>query len=255
MIKTMAMKRLFVFLALIAAGVLAVSAAGVLKVNKVSVKRTWTVPEGEELPFEFTPCVNATIDMPEGDSPLAVAVRKWITKTLDVDQLELNTAEEIIDAMALKIMHGDSPAQTCEFTIKKVYETSKLVTFAMEGYDYFGGAHGTPYYVGVTFRKSDAKDMSERLVRSDAKLNLLLRQGLKKYFGVRSDNQLRGCLFNSDLKALTKPEHTPWVEKGGVVFQYGPYEIACFAAGLPKAEIAVKSISPYLTKEGKALLK
>lgn len=251
----MAMKRFYLFLALVATGFMVANAAGVLKVNKVSVKRTWAVPEGEELPFEFTPCVSATIDMPEGDSPLAVAVRKWITKMLDVDQLELNTAEEIIDAMAEKIKHGDSPVQTCEFTIKKVYETSKLVTFAMEGYDYFGGAHGTPYYVGVTFRKSDAKDMSKRLVRADAKLNLLLRQGLKKYFGVRSDKKLRQCLFNSDLKAITLPEHTPWVEKGGVVFQYGPYEIACYAAGLPKAVIALNSISPYLTKEGKALLK
>lgn len=250
------MKRICLAMMLIASAFVTASAAGELSVNNSNVKRNWAVSEEvkEYAHEDFVPGIDATIDMPVGNSKLAVAVKKWIGKTLGVEGKLYDSAEELVDALAAHLQAND-PDQTQEFSISKVYENSKLVTFVISGYDYpCGAAHGMPYNFGATFRKSDGKEMGKSLVRKNAKLNSLLKAGLKKYFEVNSDAELRECI-SEPLKSLSLPGSEPWVEKKGVVFMYGAYEIAPYAAGMPYAVIPISKILPYLTTEGKALLK
>ena len=193
--------------------------------------------------------------MPVGNSRLATAVKHWISKVLSADELDLKTAEDMVDAMVTKIKSEDGADQTVDLTITKVYENAKIVTFVVNGYDYpIGAAHGMPYTDGATFRKSDCKEMSERLVNKKAKLNLLIWNGLKKYYKVKSNSKLREYV-NYSMKSLPAPTIAPWVVKEGVVFQYGSYEIGPYSSGMPAAVVPVKSLLPYLTKEGRALLK
>ena len=87
-----------------------------------------------------------------------------------------------------------------------------------------------------------------------AKLNLLIWNGLKKHYKVKSNSKLREYV-NYSMKSLPVPTIAPWVVKEGVVFQYGSYEIGPYSSGMPAAVVPVKSLLPYLTKEGRALLK
>lgn len=237
-------------------------AAGVMEVKRQHVKRTWEIsPDGKEwssgrVYSDFVPYIDATIDVPTGNSAVDVAVRKWIAGLFNVKVQSFRSVEELVEASVAKLKADEESDQTQEFTVKKVYETAKLVTFELEGYDYpMGAAHGMPYHMGVTFRKSDGKNMSDHLVRKSTKLNLLIRNGLKRYFKVKTNAQLRSCLGGVSFNKFPAPGTSPWVVKGGVMFLYGSYEIACYAAGMPYAVIPVKRLSPYLTKEGAALLK
>lgn len=251
------MRKFCLALIWVAVGLLTASASGNLKVEKVTVKRTWEVSDDakEYATNGFTPGVNVTVDMPVGNSRLATTVKHWISKVLSVDELDLKTADEMVDAMVAKIKAEDGADQTIDLTITKVYENGKIVTFVVTGYDYpMGAAHGMPYTYGATFRKSDCKEMSERLVKKKAKLNLLIWNGLKKHYKVKSNSQLREYV-NYGMKSLPAPTIAPWVVKEGVVFQYGAYEVGPYSSGMPAAVIPVKSLLPYLTKEGRALLK
>ena len=251
------MRKFCLALVLAAVGLFTASASGNLAVEKVTVKRTWNVSDEakEYATYDFTPGVNVTVDMPVGNSRLATAVKHWISKVLSADELDLKTAEDMVDAMVTKIKSEDGADQTVDLTITKVYENAKIVTFVVNGYDYpIGAAHGMPYTYGVTFRKSDCKEMSERLVNKKAKLNLLIWNGLKKYYKVKSNSKLREYV-NYSMKSLPAPTIAPWVVKEGVVFQYGSYEIGPYSSGMPASVVPVKSLLPYLTKEGRALLK
>lgn len=256
------MKRISLVLTMALSVSMMMQAAGVLEVNRQHAKRTWE-PSADakewtkEWSTDFVPYAEATIDVPTGNSALAVAVKKWMAELMNVSLINFASADELVDAVVVRIKtdENDTPDLTTKFTFKKVYETAKLVTFELEGYDYpMGAAHGMPYRVGATFRKSDGKNMSESLVRRSHKLNLMIRGGLKKYFKVKTNAQLKNCLGVS-FTIFPAPGATPWVVKGGVIFLYGPYEIACYAAGMPYAVIPVKRLTPYLTKEGAALLK
>ena len=251
------MRKFCLALILVAVGLLTASASGNLKVEKVTVKRTWEVSDDakEYATNGFTPGVNVTVDMPVGNSRLATAVKHWISKVLSTDELDSKTADEMVDAMVAKIKAEDGADQTIDLSITKVYENAQIVTFVVTGYDYpMGAAHGMPYTYGATFRKSDCKEMSERLVNKKAKLNLLIWNGLKKHYKVKSNSQLREYV-NYGMKSLPAPTIAPWVVKEGVVFQYGAYEVGPYSSGMPAAVIPVKSLLPYLTKEGRALLK
>lgn len=251
------MRKFCLALVLAAVGLLTANASGSLDVKKETVKRTWEVSDGakEYATNGFTPGVNVTVDMPVGNSRLATAVKHWISKVLSADELDSKTADEMVDAMVAKIKAEDGADQTIDLSITKVYENAKIVTFVVTGYDYpMGAAHGMPYTYGATFRKSDCKEMSERLVKKKAKLNLLIWNGLKKHYKVKSNSQLREYV-NYGMKSLPAPTIAPWVVKEGVVFQYGAYEVGPYSSGMPAAVIPVKSLLPYLTKEGRALLK
>lgn len=251
------MRKFCLALVLATVGLFTASASGNLAVEKVTVKRTWNVSDEakEYATYDFTPGVNVTVDMPVGNSRLATAVKHWISKVLSADELDLKTAEDMVDAMVTKIKSEDGADQTVDLTITKVYENAKIVTFVVNGYDYpIGAAHGMPYTYGATFRKSDCKEMSERLVNKKAKLNLLIWNGLKKHYKVKSNSKLREYV-NYSMKSLPAPTIAPWVVKEGVVFQYGSYEIGPYSSGMPAAVVPVKSLLPYLTKEGRALLK
>lgn len=97
--------------------------------------------------------------------------------------------------------------------------------------------------------------MSDLLVQENANLRSLLVKGLIKDMELRDEDDLSDTLFEKDLNLLARPSNTPWVKAEGIVFQYGPYEIAPFAAGMPAAVITVKEAMPHLTSLGKALLK
>ncbi len=238
------------------------NAASDIAVKNLTATRTWEVsaenkefaPEGEKCKIDFD------FELPTGNDVTSVSVRNWIASTMGIEGKASTDINSLIDSYVYYVKHrnedGSNADMTDEVTVKKIYETSKLVTFEISGYEYFfGAAHGMPYCIGMTFRKSDGKPMSENLIKKGARLNTLLIAGLKKYFDVKTNSQLKEELFDSNLNKLKVPGSAPYVTKDGVVFQYSPYEIAPYAAGMPTAVISIAKITPFLTTEGKALLK
>lgn len=135
-------------------------------------------------------------------------------------------------------------------SIRKIYETDKLVTYQTVISEYLGGAHPSTYAAAATFRKSDGRRFGRDIFNMsfNEKSSEILSDGLKKYFEVKTDNELRECLLNmNDYIIIPMPQSAPYFTKDGIVLSYGQYEIAPYAAGMPAVVI------PY--SKAKELLK
>jgi len=139
---------------------------------------------------------------------------------------------------------------TYNASIRKIYETDKVVTYQTVISQYLGGAHPFTYTSAATFRKSDGRRFGNEIFNE--KFNEvsqeLIKDGLKKYFEVKTDEELRSSLLNTtNYCILPMPQNPPYFTKDGIVLSYGQYEIAPYAAGMPSVVI------PY--DEAKTLLK
>lgn len=139
---------------------------------------------------------------------------------------------------------GFAPGTEREMRVSVVYEDSTCITFLVTSYTYLGGAHGFSAAQGATFSKTDGHHMSYADLladRSPKQLRKEIREGLKTYFMVETDEELRDNLFglqdltmNADeYENIPPPSAEPWLEKDGVHLLYQQYEIACYAAGMP----------------------
>lgn len=135
-------------------------------------------------------------------------------------------------------------------TVRKIYETDKVVTYQTVISQYWGGAHPSTYASAMTFRKSDGRRFGDDIFNKtfSEKYVEIIKEGLKKYFDVKTDEELRACLLDSgEYYTIPMPQNPPYFTEDGIVLSYGQYEIAPYAAGMPAVVI------PY--GEAKALLK
>lgn len=144
-----------------------------------------------------------------------------------------------------------------DVTFSKVADNSKFFTYKYTMYNYLGGAHGTSALFGVTFRKSDMRRMGWEIVRNYANDSFqeLMRKGLREYFEVKSDDELKNMFLNPDnIYSLPLPECPPLFTDHGIMFVYNPYEIGPYAAGMPTFTIPYADIQPYLTTTAQKLI-
>ena len=175
-----------------------------------------------------------------GPDILLQNIREWISESLGGKYNgDLADGKALFDHYFGEMgreMTADEYEMYNQVTIKKVYENSKVVTFLYEGYAYAeGGAHGMQTTKGATFRKSDGRKFTAKLLDGSYKYQDEIKAGLKKYFEVSTDDALMEQLQLDDAAGgeLPFPSTDPWITDRGVVFCYPPYEIACYAAGMP----------------------
>jgi hypothetical protein len=148
--------------------------------------------------------------------------------------------------------------------VKMSYETDKLLTIVYGGDVFYGGAHGDYFGCGITYRKSDGKAFGTYdILDEDAweQIQDKVAASLREYFQVDSNSELAdelmgdGIICNGNDFYIPMPEAIPFVNNGELIFAYGTYEIAPFAAGMPEVSIPLKDIQQYLKAEFKALVK
>lgn len=135
--------------------------------------------------------------------------------------------------------------------IKCIYEGKKIVTYTSTTSVYTGGAHPMTQFVPVTFLKEygnrigyDVFKNTNSKVFKDA-----IIYGLKKYFNVKSDNELKSYLLDvKNLKKIPLPKANPYITDEGICLVYGQYEIAAYAYGMPKVVIT-KEVAKTLLKD------
>ncbi len=64
-----------------------------------------------------------------------------------------------------------------------------------------------------------------------------------------------GIICDNNNFYIPMPEAIPFVNNGELIFAYGTYEIAPFAAGMPEVSIPLKEIQEFLKAEFKELVK
>lgn len=192
-----------------------------------------------------------TIEYPtEGSDILLQNIREWINESLGGKYNgDLADGQALFNHYWNEFMKDkvgeDGYGVYNHATIKKVYEDSKVVTFTNETYTYGdGAAHGMESTKGVTFRKSDGRKFTADLLDGSYKYQTEIKNGLRKYFEINTNDELMERLMLRDNTSgeVPFPSTDPWITADGVVFCYPPYEIACYADGMPTFTISTNVV-------------
>lgn len=218
-----------------------------ISVNKKEKKGIWTYSMKNEFPND-------------GNEYLLRNIREWMSECLggkylgdlaDIDEVFNFYAKSFLSSQeAVSDLGYEAPECSSDHEFKLIWQNDNLVTYIYKTYWYGGGAHGSSAYEGQTFRKSDGKKFGKDMILHDADLQRELNKGLKKYFEVSSDTELEENLQISDIYSasyLPMPQTAPWIDKDGLHFIYGQYEIACYAAGMPEIVIPISNAKKFLT--------
>lgn len=134
--------------------------------------------------------------------------------------------------------------------IRKEFDNDNLVTYTATIFMYDGGAHGMTQSASVTYSKELVMRLSYDNAFSPEGLKALkqaLREGLKKYFEVTTNQELIGMLNGvDDPYGLPLPNGDPFITQQGLVLRYAPYEIAPYSAGMPTVTIPWTKIRSLL---------
>ncbi|MCH4148772.1 MAG: DUF3298 and DUF4163 domain-containing protein [Prevotella sp.] len=142
--------------------------------------------------------------------------------------------------------------------IEKAADAPQYLTYLYTCYEYTGGAHGSTLVTGQTFRKSDGRRIGWDVFANtnDDAFQQLMKEGLKKYFNVKTDEELKGMLMNeNDIYLLPLPQCPPLFTVKGVRFVYGQYEITPYAAGTPDFTIPYAKLGNNMMVTAKRLIK
>ena len=211
------------------------------------------------------------IDYPTDGPKAAVdAIRSYIKAVLfDETPPASNDPRELVRTYCERSIHAqsqsmkqmgttpvsryDGPEEGVE--IRKVWQTDRVVTYEVYRFSYFtDGAHGEYSEYGVTWRLSDGKRLNEHILREvDQRLYVHIREGLKNYFEVSSDDELKE-ICTVDLSLMPMPTFPPYLVADGVRFHYSIYDLCDFDHGDPAFTIPYDVIRPYLSEEALELI-
>lgn len=196
--------------------------------------------------------VKYSVDYPlTGGEPLLHAVREFISETLgDAYTGSLAAGDSLVgfygqssfDSLKKDAREYGGPSDmpmVVQSSVRKVYDTDKVVTFLTESYTYLGGAHGGTAVSAASFRKSDGRRFGSDILkdRYSETFTEAVKDGLKRYFKVRSDADLEACLLDVKVYDIPLPQNPPYFTQDGLTFVYQQYEIAPYAAGMPTFSI------------------
>ena len=221
------------------------------------------------------------MDFPEGGNDILVnAIREYISESLGSTygggeeeskqgsySGELADGEKMADyyfslkkkefAVMNKEMKDDGrpdvPKLESSTKITRDYEDANVITYMFNSYEYAGGAHGGSVSSGMTFRKSDGRRIGWELFTT-VKMQSILRNGLKEYFEVKTDEELEQSLTLNGFFYIPQPNTPPLFTKEGILVIYQQYEIAAYAAGMPSFIIPYNKAKEMLNNTGKKLL-
>ena len=212
------------------------------------------------------------IDYPVQDgTPAAIAVKEYIKATLfdnsaslapdEPDAITRAYCDQTLERLSktleqMGIRHVDEENMPEEgIEIRMVYQSQQVVTYEIYRYSYLtNGPHGEYSEYGVTFRRSDGKRLGSDIIRqTDEAFYAMLREGLRQYFDVTSDEQLQE-ICTVDVTEPPMPTFPPYLVGNGVRFHYSIYDVCEFDDGDPTFTIPYERIAPYLSEEATQLL-
>lgn len=138
-------------------------------------------------------------------------------------------------------------------TVDTVYTDSSVLSFSIVAEGYEGGAHGSYSATYLNYDRKAGKMLNVKDVVADttAVRDLIVKQ-LAADKGVKTPQELvdNGVVFSVDgIYMALQFYFTP----NEVAFFYNPYEIGPWASGPITVKVPRKSLTPYLTEEGKQL--
>lgn len=136
--------------------------------------------------------------------------------------------------------------------IKCIYDNKNVVTYTSTTFLYAGGAHPITSFVPATFLKKNGEKIGYGIFKNtnSKEFKQAIVSGLKKYFNVKTDKELKSCLLDvENLNEIPLPKSAPYITEDGICLIYGQYEIAPYVYGMPKITFAGET-AKVLIKDG-----
>ncbi len=150
-------------------------------------------------------------------------------------------------------------SQEIKIVVKEI--TSDYITYSVTDDNYLGGAHRsfTHYCRNISTKTNKPVDNildTRKLSSMQHILRMYVLQGLQAS-GIEnvSDSTMDNFVILPDDGLIPLPAFSPWIENDSLHFIYQPYEIASYAVGQIKFNVAVKDMKPYFTKDADNLVK
>lgn len=226
---------------------------------------TTTSDEVSANPYTFSDSVYIENDYEEGYSRYTMNIDLPVT---DNDTLRQNIMHWMLDDWTEDYAayveadknrffeeEGNEPRAEFQGNYSLAEQTDLYVTYISEGYLYTGGPHPLPWYNGITFSKKDGDVMGYNLFVEPSQLIDIVTENIKMQWFAEIENEEDYADMSDMSETFNLPTNEPWVETDSIVFCYGPYEIAPYAAGKPLCKIAITDLKPFLSDRGKQLLK
>ena len=217
-----------------------------------------------------------TMDFPtKGNPQLVRSIREWMAEQAESsDSVDFASAADLMkdfnrgnekffkktfeeDYIGEGAMPEDlniNFSRSMEF--EKIFENDHFVTYLSKEDIYLGGAHGSYFVKGVTFRKSDGRRFGYDMLKGSSRASIatLITKNLEVYFEAKNIEELKENLMLDEYESQVPLPHNPPFLKGDtLMFVYQQYEIAAYAYGLPEAAIPLKDLkgllSPSFAKE------
>lgn len=203
----------------------------------------------------------------QGPENLKRNIKEWTNEQLGgYYTYSLDTLEHVVDYYADMLIKNaieelDEYAErnvsyTYDWVIQPVYETPRSISYQVYNYNFTGGAHGGRYITYATFRKYDGRIFGWDMIKHDSiyAVREMIRENIKTYFKVKTDEELKQYLFDgTNAYLFPLPVTPPVLTEEGVQFVYQQYEIAPYAAGNPTCTIPYEQIYSSLTSTAQQL--
>lgn len=178
----------------------------------------------------------------------------------DANKLAKFYSEAYYDNLKYLCDYNDSRTLQLEHNvgILKKYENKQVITYLVDSYGFFGGAHGAASSHAFMLDKATGKQLGYIIDTTQVEgMQELLKQGLTRYLTQEGDtleSDVVEILSLEDNNIIPLPDASPYFTAKGVTFVYGQYEIGPYVIGMPEFTISYKDIYYYLTDEAKKLV-
>ena len=203
------------------------------------------------------------IDFPtQGPEALTTLVKSEIFKSLGDSTATDFTAEQLHNIGKKYLAESAAEIEDLGFEeghtvyevagkIKLEDNNDKYLTYNLNDYNYSGGAHGMPRNIYKTINKTANKvmkwdDIFPEENRQDLEA-IVMAAIVEQYYEGRTEQWNEFFEFNL-------PAQAPAFTAKGLIFTYYPYEIDCYAAGMPECIIPYTEVKTLMTKEAQDLI-
>lgn len=207
---------------------------------------------------------NIEIDYPiEGNDTMLQRTKKMITTCLLDYEIDNRISPTEILEMYEEELKKKWYNSDLKFEIEEKYLLSlnekEILTYELSSYRFLeGSAHGRFDKAGITYRKDNGNRLGWNMFTSTLALKDIIIDELKQqYFKVKTDEEFFDLLLfvaSPNRSNFPLPQCEPWITSEGVVFQYGEYEIAAYAQGLPYCIIPFYRLTKHLKTSVRELI-
>lgn len=181
--------------------------------------------------------------------PGANAINTYIEDYLDAQREYVDNSVEEMEEWFEPGGVGVASELSSEFVGFDYYD-SRYISYVQAIYDYqTGAAHGMPYWSGFTFDLQTG----ERLLLPDIIGNSQeeLKEIVTAYFTQKINRNPENFWDDAIdyVNEYTSYESEFYLTRQGIVFYYGPYELACYAAGFQSVTIPYEEFEMKITLE------